>query len=130
MVVIHPTVVKGSFVGHVFWIDQNAFATALVEKVFQKKNIPFYSFKDLENLSYLIDDLKPSVIVLDSETALSQLEKLKCIYTSSGDFRGVPVVFLNSRPELSFISNRLGDIQKPFEPFRMPETLQNLLDLH
>lgn len=98
-----------------------------MEIVFRKKNLPFYSFKDLTNLTYLLEDLKPSIIVLDAATALAQEEELRRVYADTKKFNGVPVALMNHKEGLEFIENPIGEIPKPLEPFGLPDLLQKFL---
>lgn len=116
--------------GLILWIDQNTFATALLEKVFKKKELPFYTLPSAENFSYLVDDLKPVMIILDGKTAVGHLNAFKKQYESSENMQKLPFVLIEAGEELNFIQNVTGQIQRPFDPFKIPEILGNFLKLN
>lgn len=113
-------------VGLVLWIDSNTFATGLLEKVFKRQGLPFYTLKSAEDFTYLVDDLKPELLILDGKTAGEELEKLKAQYDASESLRKLPVIVIEPVPGLEFIQNKIGVITRPFDPFKIPETIQNI----
>ena len=110
--------------GLVLWIDQNTFATGLLEKVFKKKALPFYTIPNAQDFVYLVEDLKPEVIVLDTKTAMSDFEAFKRQYESLKD---IPFILVDHKDELPFISKVVGHIHKPFDPFQVPQILNQIL---
>ena len=110
--------------GLVLWIDQNTFATSLLEKVFKKKGLPFYTVPNAKDFAYLVEDLKPELIVLDTKTALDDLEAFKTQYES---IKHLPFILLEPNGELTFISKNIGAIKRPFDPFQIPEILNQIL---
>lgn len=112
--------------GLVLWIDQNTFATGLLEKVFKKRNLPFYTLSVANDFVYLVEDLRPEVIVLDARTATDHLEAFKAQYDSSEALRSLPFVIIDDHGELGFITNVSGHIKRPFDPFMVPELLQKI----
>lgn len=114
--------------GLVLWIDQNTFATALLEKVFKKKNLLFYTLNNARDIVYLIDDLRPTVLVLDRETALIYQKELDQQYASSEGLKNLPVIFIGEGEELTFISKTIGQLQRPFNPFLIPQKLEEMLN--
>jgi DNA-binding NtrC family response regulator len=113
-------------VGLVLWIDQNTFATGLLEKIFKKKNMAFYTIPSAQDFVYLVEDLRPSVIVLDVQTALESLDALKAQYHDSESLKALPFVFIDNVNELDFIQNKKGQITRPFDPFHIPEILETI----
>lgn len=113
--------------GLILWIDQNTFATGLLEKVFKKKNLEFYTVSAAADFSYLVDDLSPELIVLDAQTAVSALEAFKQQYQASEKLRTLPVILIEDAPELDFMGNVIGKLQRPFDPFKIPEKLQQII---
>ncbi len=113
--------------GLILWIDQNTFATGLLEKVFKKKNVSFYTITSVQDFVYLVADLKPELIVLDSVTAVAGLEALKQQYQASELLQGLPVILIEEALELNFLGNVIGKIDRPFDPFEIPEKIQRLL---
>lgn len=113
-------------VGLVLWIDSNTFATGLLEKVFKRQGLPFYTLESAADFTYLVDDLKPELLILDGKTALENVALLKSQFESSEALRKLPVIFIDPVPGLEFIENKIGQINRPFDPFKIPETLQNI----
>jgi DNA-binding NtrC family response regulator len=113
--------------GLVLWIDENTFATGLIEKVFNKRDLKFYTISNVSDFGYLVEDLRPEVIVLDSKTGLKDLEALKRQYKETKQFLDIPVILIDPSPELDFIQKRVGEIQRAIDPFKTPELLEKIL---
>jgi DNA-binding NtrC family response regulator len=111
--------------GLVLWIDQNVFATGLLEKVFKKRDLPFYTIQSAEDFLYLVDDLRPEVIVLDFKTASENLKEFQAQYESSENLKKLPFVLIDG--DLNFIQKIAGRINRPFDPFLIPSKIQELL---
>lgn len=116
--------------GLVLWIDGNTFATSLLEKVFKSKNLPFYTLDKAVDFTYLVEDLKPELLVLDGETALQNLESLQKQYEASPALRNLPVILVDKKADLPFIQKEIGEIKRPFDPFKIPEVLEKILKSH
>ena len=112
--------------GTIFWIDQNTFASNLIEKVFKKRELSFYSLTAPRDFAYLVEDLKPVAIVLDGETARIHLSDLRHEIESSLVLQKTPFIIINNIPELSFIQC-IGELKKPLDPFAVPKLLENIL---
>jgi DNA-binding NtrC family response regulator len=115
--------------GLVLWIDQNTFATGLLEKVFKKKNLPFYTLDSVDDFLYLVEDIKPSMIVLDFLTAKSNPEAFKKQYDAL-NLNGLSFVLIDAVEGLDFVKNVVGTIKRPFDPFKIPEILQSFQRLN
>ncbi|MFL5785678.1 MAG: hypothetical protein ACJ76H_13765 [Bacteriovoracaceae bacterium] len=112
--------------GLVLWIDSNTFASGLLEKVFRKKGLEFYTVPHARDFLYLVEDLKPSVIVLDASTVKEDLELFRKQYDSSEHFRKTPVVVIGGWTGLEFIQEKKGEMPRTFDPFTVPEALKAL----
>jgi hypothetical protein len=117
-------------VGLILWIDENTFATGLLEKVFKMKSLPFYTLNSVNDFSYLIEDLRPELLILDCPTAMKQLEVFKKQYETSELLQNLPVILIDESSELGFISKKIGQISRPFDPFKIPEIIENILKSH
>jgi hypothetical protein len=121
--------VKGRVLGLILWIDENKFATDLLEKVFKQKDLPFYTLDNVRDFSFLVDDLKPEMIVLDTKTALRHQELFKTQFDASPRLKTTPFVLIGDGPELAYLK-KLGEIKRPFDPFAIPEVLEKLKTYH
>lgn len=110
----------------VLWIDQNKLATSLFEKVFKSGQRDFYSLSEAKDFAYLVDDLRPHLIVLDASTAMKDLEAVKNQYAATDGFFGIPVSILDEVPGLEFIRNRKPSLTSPIDPFTLPQVLDSL----
>lgn len=107
--------------GLTLWIDQNTFATNLLEKVFKKKDLELYTLARGQDFAYLIHDLKPEVLVIDVKTASTDLEIFKAEFLSSPEISGLPVILIDG--DLDFVPNKIGEIKRPFDPFKIPDMI-------
>lgn len=113
--------------GLVFWIDQNTFSSALVEKVFKKEGLLFYTISSVGDFSYLIDDLNPTTIVLDGETFKQNRDVFLKQYASSSSMQTLPFIFLEPVDDMTFTRHKMGEIKRPFDPFKIPQMLKAIL---
>lgn len=114
--------------GLVLWIDQNAFASNLIEKVFKKKGLGFYTIPHARDFSYLVDDLNPGLIVMDSATIRADLEVFRNQYEASEKLRNTPTIAIGGWAGLEFIMMKKGELPRTLDPFQVPEMLKNLLN--
>lgn len=121
---------KDTIMGLVLWIDENTFATSLIQKVFKKRGLSFYTLSEVHDFSYLIEDLSPSLIVLDAKTASNNLSTFKAQFDSSLKLQKLPFVLIDDTNELGFIKNIAGQIKRPFDPFNIPELLLKITESH
>lgn len=128
MVVIYgPLCQRIPSVGLVLWIDENKFVTDLLEKVFKKKNISFYSLNNAKDFLYIVSDLRPSIVVIDSETAFKHQAELKLQLEQSDILQSLPWVVVGESSKVSFLPNKSGEIKRPFDPFHIPELIEKIV---
>jgi DNA-binding NtrC family response regulator len=113
--------------GLVLWIDENTFATGLIEKVFKKKDLKIYTVSNVSDFGYLISDLCPSVIVLDGKTGMKDISALKSQYESTQKFQKTPVVLIDAEEDLNFIESVVGELKRPLDPFKIPQEVEKFL---
>ncbi|MBA2404335.1 MAG: hypothetical protein H0V66_06155 [Bdellovibrionales bacterium] len=116
--------------GLILWIDHNTFATSLIEKVFKKKALPFYSLNKLDDFAYLIEDLNPALIILDGETFKANADIFLKQYNGSEKMQALPFILLEAEGDFGFIKNIIGELKKPLEPFDLPELLSKMVSAH
>ncbi len=112
--------------GLVLWIDQNTFASSLLEKVFKKKGLEFYTIPHARDFVYLVEDLKPALIVLDGATVRNDLEVFRNQYEASELLRKTPAIVIGNWSEIEFITEKRGELGRTFDPFDIPALLQRL----
>jgi DNA-binding NtrC family response regulator len=113
--------------GLVLWIDQNTFASGLIEKVFRKKGLEFYTIPHAKDFVYLVEDLKPSVIVVDAATIRADIEAFRNQYESSELLRKTPTLAIGGWSGLEFIQEKRGELSRMLDPFAVPELVNSLL---
>jgi hypothetical protein len=109
--------------GLVLWIDQNTFASGLIEKVFRKKDLPFYTIPHARDFSYLVEDMKPTLIVIDASTIRADFEVFRNQYEASEAMRATEFVVIGSWAGLEFIGKKKGELPRTLDPFQVPEML-------
>lgn len=113
--------------GLVLWIDQNTFASSLLEKVFKQKGFDFYTISHGRDFVYLVDDLKPTLIIIDAATVRQDKEAFRNQYESSENLRKTPMAVIGNWSELEFIQEKKGELPRTFDPFLIPDLLKNIL---
>lgn len=111
----------------VFWIDQNTFASSLMSKFMKDKHMAFYTHDKAQDFAFLVEDLKPQLIVLDQKTVCGNLSGFKQEYLNSPQFRATPVVAIGSWEGLEFIENKHALIDLPLKPPVLVISLGNWL---
>lgn len=112
--------------GLILWIDENTFATGLLERAFKIRSLPFYTLDSAKDFSFLVDDLHPETLVLDASTAKKNLNELRDQYEKSQSLRNLPVILIGDTEGLEFIQNKIGLIHRPFDPFKIPEIIEKM----
>lgn len=120
---------KEELLGLVLWIDENKFATDLLEKVFKQKALPFYTLDNVRDFSFLVEDLKPEMIVLDVKTASRHKELFRAQFDASPALKNIPFVLIGDEKEFTYVK-KMGEIKRPFDPFTIPEVLEKLKSYH
>ncbi len=115
--------------GLILWIDENRFATSLLEKVFKQKDLSFYTLDNVNDFSFLVDDLKPEIIVLDTATALKNKEAFKKQFEANSRLKETPFITIGSDSDFTFLK-KMGEIKRPFDPYLIPETILKLKNYH
>jgi hypothetical protein len=116
--------------GLVLWIDENSLSTSLVQRVFKRRGLPFYSLTEIRDFTFLIEDLKPALLVLDAATFQHHKDMILSQYSSSLLMQQIPVVVLGAGEEMGWIRNKAGQILKPFDPFEVPDVLLKILSVN
>jgi DNA-binding NtrC family response regulator len=130
MVKVESGPVKGECkMSLIFWIDKNTLAASLVEKTFLQEGLKLYTLANVENFSYLVEDLNPSLIILDFETYLLACEQFKSQYLQSSKMQSTPFIILGEG-QINFIQKMYPSIQKPFNPFILPGKIKQLVVSH
>lgn len=111
----------------VLWIDQNELNRKLLEKIFKNNKISFYSLDSANDFEYLVNDLVPDLIVIESQTALASIDRLQKQYLGSNQFNLTSIVIINNIPELDFIKSKKHEIKTPYDPFKLPEILKKII---
>lgn len=112
--------------GLIFWIDENTFATSLAERALTGQGVDFYTVNSAKDFAYLIVDLKPQTIVIESHTVLKELALFREQYEATQKFFGAKIVLINPLAELSFLENTAGTLNVPFNPFTLKEFFSNI----
>lgn len=105
----------------IFWIDENTFATSLIERALKGQGLDFYSIKDGKDFSYLIKDLKPQIVVVDSVTILKDIDVFKKQFEETQSFLGAKLVVLDFSTELNFLGDKVSHLSRPIDPFKLKE---------
>lgn len=113
--------------GLVLWIDQNTFATSLIERAFKKKSQPFYTLASVDDFAYIVEDLSPSLIVLDGETYDKNPASFLKQYEGSVKMQDLPFIILEPKSDFGFIKKKIGELKKPLDPFRLADQLTAIL---
>ncbi len=113
--------------GLILWIDGNTFATTLLEKIFKNQALSFYSLQNVDDFLYLVEDLKPVVIVLDYPTLLKNKSRFFEQLNSSELLKTLPFILIDGIEGESELQNVIGQIKRPFDPFEIPNQIKKII---
>jgi hypothetical protein len=111
----------------VLWIDHNISSTRLIEKAYKSRGMGFYTISSAKDFAYLLDYLRPEIIVLDAQTILDDIDLFKDQYLKSPSMINIPVIIIGEKFGLEFITNRISNLKRPFDPFNIPDTISDIL---
>ncbi len=89
------------------------------------KHIPFYTHAEAKDFAFLIDDLKPVLIVLDQKTAQENLPLFKQEFEKSVLMKTIPCVVIGTWDDLDFIPKKHAQIELPLKPPALVKALEN-----
>lgn len=115
--------------GLILWIDENTFATQLLEKVFKQQEQAFYTLDNVRDFSFLVDDLRPEVIVLDLVTAQKDLDLFKNQFDANERLRETSFIVIGDNNEFRYLRT-IGEIKRPFDPYTIPEIISKFKNYH
>ena len=113
--------------GLIFWVDEDKFVADLVGKVFQKKGLEFYHLETVADFSFRVLDLKPEVIVMDSETVQKNRDDFEKQFKENIALQDYPYVIKGEEQDFSFILKKVGTLSLPLDVFRVFEILESQL---
>lgn len=114
-------------VKRVFYIEKEKFLRSMMELALRAKKAEVYTVETLSENFYLIDDLKPELIVFDLETCLAAgPEALDKLFSYSD--RAKLIMTGTPGSENSMHKNVSGFIPKPIVAHNLAEKILSLID--
>lgn len=115
--------------GLVLWIDKNEFATSALEKIFEKQGLSLYTINSAQDIQYLIEDMRPEVIVIDVATYFAHEDRVNMFMASSEIMQQTPWITAGTR-EISIPGIQVkGQIKKPLNVMTVGQDIQKILGL-
>ena len=107
----------------VFYVEKEKFLRSMFELALRAKKAEIYTVETLKDNFYLIDDLKPDLVIFDLDQSLSDLESL---YEYSDRLRLVAT----GSPEFEFTLDKRvrGFLPKPIVAHNLAERVLSLID--
>ncbi len=100
-----------------------------LEKIFNKLSLSLYTINSPQDIQYLIEDLKPEVIVMDVATYLANEDRVNMFMAASELMQTIPWISVGTR-EISFPGAKMiGHIKKPLNIMTVPEEIRKILGL-
>ncbi len=107
----------------VFYVEKEKFLRSMMELALRAKKAEVYTVESLSENFYLIDDLKPDLVIFDLDNSPADLEKL---YEYSGKVKLVATGAPGS--ENSLDKRVSGFIPKPIVAHNLAERVLALID--
>ncbi len=115
--------------GLVLWIDKNEFATSALEKIFQKQGSEIYTINSAQDIQYLIEDLRPEVIVIDVATYLAHEDRVNMFMAASEIMQNTPWILSGTRDIIIPGIQVKGRINKPLNVMTVAQDIRSILGL-
>ena len=107
--------------GYIIYIEKEAALRKALEIAFRDSEIKLYTMDSPENLSLMIEDLTPMLIIVDQDTVGDLL---------LSDFFKSDLIFITTSTET--VNDNLNDsfyIKKPFSPIELMDKIESKLNL-
>lgn len=115
--------------GLVLWIDKNEFATSALEKIFEKQGGSIYTINSAQDIQYLIEDLRPEVIVIDVATYFAHEDRVNMFMAASEVMQQTPWIVAGTRDiQIPGIQIK-GRVNKPLNVMTVAQDIQKILGL-
>lgn len=114
-------------VKRVFYIEKEKFLRSMMELALRAKKAEVYTVETLADNFYLLDDLKPELIIFDLDTAISAgPEAMEKLYSYSNSAK----LIMTGAPgsENSMNKSVSGFIPKPIVAHNLAERVLSLID--
>ncbi len=110
----------------VFWLDQNKFVCNLIEATLKKEGVSCYTHQTGDGFRYLIEDIKPDLVVIDFQSISHIQEKIDEELSTCT----CPVILSLKEEERSLVKLKKnnGSLSKPIEPMILADNLKALLN--
>jgi len=109
----------------VFYIEKVEFLRSMMELALKTKGAEVYTVATLENNEYLLDDLRPDLILFDVETCRNSIAKLAEYSASSKAI----LVGVGYEEDHILVQNKVKNfISKPLEAKSIASQVLSLLD--
>lgn len=107
----------------VFYIEKEKFLRSMVELALRAKDVEVHTLEKIEGNFYLLDDIKPHLIIFDLEINALDLEKLYSYST------GAKLVATGEEKLKDSLDSRIsGFIPKPIVAHNLGERLLSLIE--
>ncbi len=118
----------------VFWIDSSKFVTDVVSATLREENITCYTHGSADNFHFILEDMRPEVLVVDASTLGENTQVFFKTLESGVESSKIPVVLLGNEEELQTLSKKYksqikGIIKKPLAPMALTNELKKILGL-
>ncbi|MBT6324667.1 MAG: hypothetical protein HOJ35_01760 [Bdellovibrionales bacterium] len=107
--------------GYIIYIEKEAALRKALEIAFRDSEFKLYTMDSPENLSLLIEDLSPKLIIVDQDTVGDLL--------LSNFFKSDLTFITTSRETVNYDLNDSIYIKKPFSPIELLEIIESKLNL-
>lgn len=96
----------------IIYIHNNRFSCQLVEKVCKQEGVGCYTLGQLEDYTYLVNDLRPEIIVMTQE-ALNLFGDDAVNYALASDHKSKLVLMTNNEQKDDRFNYYLGELLNP-----------------
>jgi len=113
-----------------FYIDSNPLITSWLKEQALSKGHKIYTLSTLKDAGFFLHDLKPDVLVIESEILKNEKEFLIHAQNEYPDLFAISLITIGKEEVTGHFGMELkGHIQKPMNPSEFFEQVQRILNL-
>ena len=112
----------------VFYIEKQKFLREMVEQILVDKGEKAYTLETASDCTYLIEDLKPEVLMLDVATIMPEADEFFATYKEK--FSQIPIVFTGFPEDRDLLGPYeglcRGFLEKPIKPMEFWDQMEKM----
>lgn len=113
----------------VFYVEKEKFLRSLFEVALKARKQEIYTVESLQKNLYLLEDLRPQLVILDTETVKSTPELVRDVFNYRIKYPGVKIVLTGREEDIEVLGERADAfLLKPILATNLASRILSLID--